>query len=59
MQIKLIHISLIILRKMGQRRIPRFRDDTHMILTLTLNPSVDFSCPLTALKLDDVNRVQK
>ena len=31
---------------------------THMILTLTLNPSVDISYPLTALKLDDVNRVQ-
>ena len=29
-----------------------------MILTLTLNPSVDISYPLTALKLDDVNRVQ-
>lgn len=30
-----------------------------MILTLTLNPSVDISYPLTALKLDDVNRVQE
>ena len=29
-----------------------------MILTLTLNPSVDISYPLTALKLDDVNRVK-
>ncbi len=30
-----------------------------MILTLTLNPFVDISYPLTALKLDDVNRVQE
>ncbi len=30
-----------------------------MILTLTLNPSVDISYPLTALKLDDVNHIKK
>uniref|UniRef100_UPI00210D3CC9 PfkB family carbohydrate kinase n=1 Tax=Staphylococcus aureus TaxID=1280 RepID=UPI00210D3CC9 len=30
-----------------------------MILTLTLNPSVDISYTLTALKLGDVNRVQE
>lgn len=30
-----------------------------MILTLTLNPSVDIAYPLTSLKLDDVNRVEE
>ncbi|MCT6716737.1 hypothetical protein, partial [Staphylococcus aureus] len=27
-----------------------------MNLTLTINPSVDISYPITAMKLDDVNR---
>ena len=30
-----------------------------MIITVTMNPSVDISYPLDALKIDDVNRVEK
>ncbi|MDD6416410.1 MAG: tagatose-6-phosphate kinase, partial [Lactobacillus porci] len=30
-----------------------------MILTVTMNPSIDISYPLEHLKIDDVNRVDK
>ena len=42
--------------KMGPWGIPRLRGES-MILTVTMNPSIDISYPLETLHLDTVNRV--
>ena len=44
---------------MGQRRIQRLKGLVNMILTVTMNPSVDISYPLEKFNLDTVNRVLK
>ena len=43
---------------MGPWGIPRLRGES-MILTVTMNPSIDISYPLETLHLDTVNRVDK